>query len=162
MFNSRQRMSDLQFALDILALAVGAARCCLYEGQLEEAEKFVTLASHSIYQRINDESLYDFDIGPIDRLYSRFMSCCSSLFVLNALSLYHLEKHSEVLVLLGSIKENPVDLDSDQSDVLSRTCFNIALKIFNCQNYEDSVVWLKFAHSFGRLHFKFGTSFCLN
>ncbi len=150
MFKNRRRRSDLEFAVNILSMALGAVRACIQDGLIEESERLLNLASCTIRPRMDDETVYDFDATPSEKLHLKFKSCCSSLFVYRVLSHYKQEQYGEILAMLGSTKQEPMEFDIDQSDSLSRICFNIALGMFNRREFQSAVIWLKFAHSFGK------------
>ena len=150
MFKNRRRRSDLEFAVNMLSLALSVVRACIEDGLIEESERLLKLAFCSIRTRMNDETVYDFDATPSEKLHLKFKSCCSSLFVYRVLSHYRQEQYNEILAMLGSTKQEPIEFDIDQSDSLSRVCFNIALGMFNRREFESAIIWLKFSHSFGK------------
>lgn len=151
MFKNDRRFSDLEFAVNILSLTLGTVRACLQDELTEEAERLLKLASQSIRPRLNDETVYDFDATPTIELAKKFELCCSSLFVYHVLALYRQNQYSEMLMLLGSIKEqDSVKFGFDQTKALSRICFGVGHEMFYRGEFEGAIVWLKFAHSFGR------------
>lgn len=149
MLKTRRRCSDLDFAVNLLSLTLEGARSCLQDGLIEEADILLKLASNSIRPRMNDDTVYDFNTTPSEQLHLKFLFCSSSLFVYRVLHLYKLEQCSEILALLGSTKQEPIEFNTEQADSLSRVCFNIALGIFSRREFEKAIIWLKFAHSFG-------------
>ncbi|KAK4010772.1 hypothetical protein OUZ56_019904 [Daphnia magna] len=151
MFKNDRRFSDLEFAVNILSLTLGTVRACLQDELTEEAERLLKLASQSIRPRLNDETVYDFDATPTIELAKKFELCCSSLFVYHVLALYRQNQYSEMLMLLGSIKEqDSVKFGFDQTNALSRICFGVGHEMFYRGEFEGAIVWLKFAHSFGK------------
>lgn len=150
MFKTNRRRSDLEFAVNILSLALGTVRDCLGAELIEEAGEILDLASNSIRPRMNDEAVYDFDATPTEKLHLKFLFCCSSLFVYRVFYFFKVNQCSEILTLLASTKQEPIEFNVEQADSLSRLCFNIALKMFNGGEYEGTVIWLKFAHTFGK------------
>ncbi|KAI9558982.1 hypothetical protein GHT06_015771 [Daphnia sinensis] len=151
MFKSDRRFSDLEFAVNILSLTLGTVRACLQDELIEEAVRLLKLASQSIRPRMNDETVYDFDATPTLELAEKFELCCSSLFVYHVLALYRQNQYNEMLMLLGSIKEqNSVKFGIDQTAALSRICFGVGHGMFYRGEFEGAIVWLKFAHSFGK------------
>lgn len=150
MFKSKRRSNDLKFGMDILSLALGTVRVCFQDELIEEADRLLKLASQSICPRMNDETVYDFTAPRIEELEETFESCRSSLFVYRVLGFYRKNQFNDILGLLGSTKQEPVKFEMDQSNSLSRVCFNVAHGMFYREDFEEAIIWLKFAHSFGR------------
>lgn len=151
MFKTDRRFNDIAFAVNILSLTLGTVRACLRDGLLEEAERLMKLASQSIRPRMDDEAVYDFDATPTVELAEKFEHCCSSLFVYHVLTLYRRDQYNDILMLLGSIKEQEsVKFGTDQTNSLSGICFDIGHGMFYRREFETAIVWLKFAHSFGK------------
>ncbi|EFX70324.1 hypothetical protein DAPPUDRAFT_328210 [Daphnia pulex] len=150
MFKSKRRSNDLKFAMDILSLALGTVRVCFQDELIEEADRLLKLASQSICPRMNDETVYDFTAPRIEELEETFDSCRSSLFVYRVLGFYRKNQYNDILGLLGSTKQEPVKFEMDQSNSLSRVCFNVAHGMFYREDFEEAIIWLKFAHSFGQ------------
>ncbi len=99
---------------------------------------------------MNDETVYDFTAPRIEELEETFESCRSSLFVYRVLGFYRKNQFNDILGLLGSTKQEPVKFEIDQSNSLSRVCFNVAHGMFYREDFKEAIIWLKFAHSFGR------------
>lgn len=150
MFKSTQRSGDLKFGLDILSLTLGTVRACFQDELIEEAERLLKLASQSICPRMNDEIVYDFTAPRIEELEEKFESCLSSLFVYRVLGFYRINQFNDILGLLGSTKQEPVKFEIQQSNSLSRVCYNIAHGMFYRGEFEGAIIWLKFSHSFGK------------
>jgi hypothetical protein len=99
---------------------------------------------------MNDETVYDFSAPGIEELEEKFESCRSALFVYRVLGFYRKKQYNDILGLLGSTKQEPVNFEICESNSLSRVCYNIAHGIFYREDYEAAIIWLKFAHSFGK------------
>ena len=85
----------------------------------------------------------------MERLFALFNTCTTLLFVYRVIDLYQEKKYADILVLLKSRKDEPVDLNSQQSMSLSRICYNIGLTLFNQKSYENAIIWFKFCHAYG-------------
>lgn len=152
MLRTERRSRDVEFALYVLLLTVGALRACLtLETMTQESLRLLDVAMHSIQRRMHDDSIYDFERFPSDHLHSTYNSCSSFLFVYRNLALYQTGKYDEVLALLNSNRrqEAAVELDEQQSVLIGQICFKIGLELFYKNEFTSAIVWLKFAHSFG-------------
>jgi hypothetical protein len=139
----------LEFAINTLSLTFRAIQSCLSAGLVSEFNRLLDWAMHIVRPRLEDEKIYDFDRAPMDRLFAPFNTCTTLMFVYRVIDLYQEKKYDDILVLLKSTKDKPVDLNSQQSMSLSRICYNIGLTLFNQKSYENAIIWFKFCHAYG-------------
>ena len=149
MLKTRKRSKDLEFALNTLALTFRAIQSCISAGLDSEFQRLLDWAMHTVRPRLDDEKIYDFDRAPMERLFVPFDTCNSLIFVYRVIELYQENKYDDILALLSTTKDKPVNLNEQQSASLSRTCYNIGLNLFNQESFEKAIIWFKFCHSYG-------------
>ena len=155
MFRTARRRRDLVFAVDLLLLTLDAVRLCLLEGDQEEAQRLLSLGSQSIRTRMNDDSIYDFDVPLSEKLHTSFRHCCASLLVYRVLGLYQTLQYDEMMALLKSSGQEKQQLNPSQLDCLARTCFNVGQSLVKKEDFQSAVTWLNFACSFGTTYSMF-------
>jgi len=139
MFETRRRSNDDRFFLSVMALCLDTIKCNI--GNKETATSLMATA-------VQWCDRFDFH-QLMPQLHDRYMQMHSVLFVYRVLILYQDRKFDDMLHLLKNTKEQPVELDVEQSESMARACFNVGLNHFDGQDFESALIWLKFAYTYG-------------
>lgn len=150
MFRAKRRLRDLDFGLDIFALVISATIECFAEKMFDESRILVNLAENHILQRMNDENIYHSTGDPTEEQVLKFNRCSAELFWCRVFMRYNDGKRDEIMELLQSMKENPVELEPLHTEGLSQICHNVSLELIEKRLYEEAIVWLKFTYTFGK------------
>lgn len=153
MFRTKRRLKDLDFGLDIFALVLSALLECFTENEFDQARVLLNFAENQILGRMNDDNIYHSKGDPTEEQVAKFNKCSAQLFWFRIFMRYQDRKFEETSELLGSIKDQAVELDSPQSEGLSQVCHNVSLELIEKELFQEAIVWLKFTYSFGKYYF---------